>query len=87
MIDDVVTGNWHRTSLEGACFSCAVLNKVRKEPFIYANLKTLEEKLLWLIDNPKAMERAGEMTRLWVLQKWHPIDCVKKYIKAYQEVI
>jgi len=87
LIDDVVTGNWHRTSLEGACFGCVVLNKVQKEPFIYANLKTLEERLLWLIDNPKTIERIGEMSRLWVLQNWHPVECVKKYVKAYQEFI
>ncbi|MBA7673768.1 hypothetical protein ES703_81972 [subsurface metagenome] len=37
LIDDVVTGNWHRTSLEGACFGCVVLNKVMKVPFVYAS--------------------------------------------------
>ena len=87
IIDDVVTGNWHRTSLEGACFGCVILNKIRKEPFAYANLKTLEQQLLWLIDNPKTIERIGEMSRLWVLQEWHPIECVKKYTKVYHEVI
>ena len=86
LIDDVVTGNWHRTSLEGACFGCVVLNKVRKEPFVYTNLKTLETELLWLIDNPKIIERIGEMSRLWILQEWHPIECVGKYIKAYKDV-
>lgn len=87
LIDDVVTGNWHRTSLEGACFGCAILNKVQKQPFVYANLKTLKNRLLQLIDNPKTMERIGDMSRLWVLNEWHPIECVKKYIKAYQEVL
>lgn len=87
LIDDVVTGNWHRTSLEGACFGCAVLNKVIKTPFVYTTLKTLEERLLWLVDNPPILNDFQERTRLWVLQNWHAIDCVKKYIQAYKELL
>ena len=87
LIDDVVTGNWHRTSLEGACFGCAVLNKVMKTPFVYTTLKTLEERLLWLVDNPPILNDFQERTRLWVLQNWHAIDCVKKYIQAYKELL
>lgn len=87
LIDDVVTGNWHRTSLEGACFGCAVLNKVMKLPFVYASLKTLEERILWLIDNPSVLNDFQERTRLWVLQKWHATDQVKKYVRAYKELL
>jgi len=87
LIDDVVTGNWHRTSLEGACFGCAVLNKVMKTPFVYVTLETLEERLLWLIDNPPILNDFQERTRLWVLQNWHAIDTVKEYVKAYEEVM
>lgn len=87
LIDDVVTGNWHRTSLEGACFGCAVLNKVRKVPFIYTTLATLLDKLVWLIDNPAILADHQERMRLWVLQKWHAMDCIKKYIRAYKEIL
>lgn len=87
LIDDVVTGNWHRTSLEGACFACAVFNKVMKVPFVYASLVTLEERLLWLIDNPSILNDFQERTRLWILQNWHAIDHVKKYIRVYKEMI
>jgi len=87
LIDDVVTGNWHRTSLEGACFGCAVFNKVMKIPFVYASLKTLEERLLWLIDNPSILNDFQERTRLWILQNWHAIDQIKKYIKVYKELL
>jgi len=86
LIDDVVTGNWHRTSLEGACFGCAVLNKIMRTPFVYTTLGTLEERLLWLIDNPSILNEFQENTRLWVLQHWHAIDRVKEYVNAYQEV-
>jgi len=84
LIDDVVTGNWHRTSLEGACFGCAILNKVMKVPFVYASLTTLEERLLWLVDNPATLNDFQERTRLWVLQNWHPIEKLKPYLRAYK---
>jgi len=87
LIDDVVTGNWHRTSLEGMCFGCAVLNKVAKSPFVYATLDTLEERLLWLVDNPEILNDFQERSRFWVLQHWHAIDQVKEYVHAYREAL
>ena len=87
LIDDVVTGNWHRTSLEGMCYGCAVLNRVTKSPFVYATLNTLEERLLWLVDNPEILNEFQERSRLWVLQHWHAIDHVKEYVNAYREVL
>jgi hypothetical protein len=87
LIDDVVTGNWHRTSLEGLCFGCVVLNKANRVPFFYATLGTLEERLLYLIDNLGTIRDLGELGRLWVLQNWHPIDMVKEYVQAYREVL
>ncbi|MCK4814196.1 hypothetical protein KA005_00375, partial [bacterium] len=87
IIDDVITGNWHRTSLEGACFGCVILNKVMKTPFIYTTLATLEERLLRLVDNSSILNDFQENTRLWVLQHWHAIDCVKEYIQAYKELL
>ena len=87
LIDDVVTGNWHRTSLEGMCFGCTVLNKVTTSPFVYATLSTLEERLLWLVDNPKILNEFQERSRLWILQHWHAIDQVKEYVNAYREVL
>ena len=87
LIDDVVTGNWHRTSLEGACFGCAILNKVMKTPFVYTTLETLEERLLWLVDNPEILNDFQERSRSWVLQHWHAIDQVKEYVQAYKEIL
>lgn len=87
LIDDVVTGNWHRTSLEGACFGCAVLNKVMKIPFVYTSLETLEERLLWLVDNPAVLNDFQERSRLWMLQNWHPIEKLKPYLQAYKELL
>ncbi|GAH59878.1 unnamed protein product, partial [marine sediment metagenome] len=63
----------------------AVLNKVMQTPFVYASLETLEERLLWLVDNPAVLSDFQERTRLWVLQHWHAMDQVKEYVNAYQE--
>ena len=87
LIDDVVTGNWHRTSLEGMCFGCAVLNKVMKSPFVYATLNTLEERLLWLVDNQAILNDFQERSRLWVLQHWHAMDLIKEYVNIYEETL
>lgn len=86
LIDDVVTGNWHRTTLEGMCFGCAVLGKIKKCPIVFSSLATLEERLLWLIDNPSVLRDYQERSRLFVLQEHHAMDQVKKYVKAYEEV-
>ena len=87
LIDDVVTGNWHRTSLEGMCFGCVILNKVTKSPFVYATLNTLEERLLWLVDNPEILNEFQERSRLWILQHWHAMDQIKEYVDAYREAL
>lgn len=87
LIDDVVTGNWHRTSLEGLCFGCAVLNRVRKVPFVYSNLNMLKSRLLYLIDYPGNLYDIQERSRLWILQNWHPIEKLKSYVKVYKELL
>jgi len=86
LIDDVITGNWHRTSLEGACFGCAILNKSQKYPFVQASPKNLKEKLIWLIEHPSTLKDIQERTRLWVLQEWHAMDRIQEYKKAYKEL-
>lgn len=87
LIDDVVTGNWHRTSLEGACFGCAVINRVNKHPFVFANLQNLKEKLCWLIESQKNLAYIQELTRMWVLQDWHAMDRIQEYTKAYKRLL
>jgi hypothetical protein len=85
LIDDVVTGNFHRTSLEGACFACAVINKSGQHPWLRADLGSLERTLLELIDNPARLAIAQEMARAWILAEWHPIEGVKEYEAAYRK--
>lgn len=87
LIDDVVTGNWHRTSLEGLCFGCVVLNRNESMPFVYADLDSLEATLINLVDNIPNLRCLQEFSRLWVLQNWHPIEKLKTYISAYRELL
>lgn len=87
LIDDVITGNWHRTSLEGACFGSVVVNRIDKPPFLAATLGTLREKLLWMIDDRAAREDFQHRTRLWILQSWHAIDQVRTYAAAYEKLL
>lgn len=86
LIDDVATGNWHRTSLEGAAFGCAVLNKSRTVPWVYADTKTIKETLTRLIDEPGTLAAYQEMARAWILSEWHPIEMVKIYERAYERL-
>lgn len=86
LIDDVVTGNWHRTSLEGCCYGMAVLNAIKKKPFVHATIETLERRLLDLIDKRPLLQAAQERSRLWILQNWHAMDKVQDYVRAYQGV-
>jgi len=87
LIDDVVTGNWHRTSLEGLCFGCIVLNRNESMPFVYADLDSLEATLINLVDNVANIRCLQEYSRLWILQNWHPIERLKPYISAYKELL
>jgi len=87
LIDDTVTGNWHRTSLEGCAFASAVINKIEMDPFVYSGLKELEATLLDLIDHPPKLKAAQERARHWILTKWHPMDLVSAYEEVYKGVL
>jgi len=86
LIDDVVTGNWHRTSLEGCAFGCAVINKIQMDPFFFSDLESLKSKLLMLIDHPNILKEYQEKARRWILSKWHAMDLVKRYEEVYKGV-
>ena len=74
-------------TLEGACFGCAVINKNNAVPWVRADLKSLEERLLELIDNSGVLKLHQELARSWVESEWHAIDGVKEYVAAYKEAL
>jgi len=87
LIDDVVTGNFHRTALEGACFGCCVMSSFKCKHFYYSKLNTLENDLLKLIDYDILLSEYQKRSRLWILKEWHPIDRILEYTKVYEEVL
>lgn len=86
LIDDVVTGNFHRTSLEGAVYGLAVVNKNKHTPWVFANLQTLESALFRLIDEPPTLKIYQTMARTWALHDWHPVEQIKEYTAAYERI-
>jgi len=87
LIDDVVTGNWHRTALEGACFACAVLSSHKCDHFHHSTLRALKQDLLKLIDFPVLRKEFQERSRIWALRDWHAVDRVKEYEQAYERML
>lgn len=87
LIDDVVTGNWHRTALEGACFACAVMSSYKCHHFYHSEINRLKSDLFELIDFPVIRKEYQERSRLWVLHDWHAIDKVKEYTDAYRRLL
>lgn len=87
LIDDVVTGNWHRTALEGACFGCTVLSSHKCNHFYHSSIEKLKEDLIQLIDFPIIRKEYQERSRLWILRDWHAMDKVKEYTEAYERIL
>ena len=87
LIDDVATGNWHRTSLEGMSFGLAVINNIRRDPFVHASLDNLMTVLKMLVKNRKILKRYKETSRNWIERNWHPKDKCQEYVNAYRELL
>lgn len=87
LIDDVATGNWHRTSLEGMSFGLAVINNIKRDPFINASLDNLVAVLKMLVKNRGVLRRYKENSRSWIEKNWHPKDKCQEYVDAYTELM
>ena len=87
LIDDVATGNWHRTSLEGMCFGLAVINNIKRDPFVFASLDNLIAVLKMLVKNKGILRKYKENSRLWIEKNWHPKDKCQEYVDVYRELM
>ncbi len=87
LIDDIATGSWHRTSLEGACFGCAVINASSVEPWVHAVPETLLAVIGKLVDDPAFLSDKQERARAWVLSRWHAMDAAQEYAEAYRRAL
>ena len=87
IIDDIINGTFHRTSLEGSCFGAAVLSSAGKDQWMHTTKETLVRNLCLLAKNRDLLKSYQERSRRWIEQEWHPSELVKEYIEAYETTI
>lgn len=95
VIDECVTGSYHRSSLEGLALGCVVLNacdglcaaNIRRmtggcgHPFQVVDLAGLPAALDALIaKGPDKLRRAGLANRKWLEGAWNPAELIQRNI-------
>lgn len=95
VIDDVVTGSYHRSGLEGLASGSVVvcmLNEPLQRWFIehYDEVPfdwSLELAMAQALRSREALYAAQQHTRSWMVRNWAPDVVAGEYIRAYQGVI
>jgi hypothetical protein len=101
VIDDLTTGSYHLTGLEGLAQGKPVLNFLdarslqlisvfsgaRHCPFINVRLEDAEETLLWLLEHPDECAEIGNAGREWLLSFWNEEMLIKHFEQAYIELL
>lgn len=93
VIDECVTGSYHRNSLEGLALGTVVINAADRlsldaakhcaggaePPFVITRLDGLSSKLMELVDvGPAELSRRGLAGRAWMEQCWLPVDLIRR---------
>jgi len=93
IIDECITGAYHRSSLEGLALGCIVVNNcdaqcawlIRRmtggcnHPFVRCGIGELEAMLRWLIEKgPNRLKGAGLLNRKWMQGAWEPADLIRR---------
>lgn len=100
-IDDVVTGSYHLSGLEGLSAGCATLCTadhrsltVLREmtgaptvPFIHCPLEHLEWWLGSITDHQDKLKDIGTMSRHWMEEYYNDADMIQHYIKGYRKLL
>ncbi|MFQ3189253.1 MAG: glycosyltransferase involved in cell wall biosynthesis [Paraglaciecola sp.] len=101
VIDDLVTGSYHMSALEGLASGTVVLtfadNRVISEtmkltqgqflPVINTKLEELQDILFHLIKNRPLIEVLKENAHKWMQTYWQPKNRAQKFVDIYKEVI
>lgn len=99
VVDECVTGSYHRSSLEGLALGCVVVNNcdaacaanVRKmtgkeHPFVVTDMKHLAETLQEAIDKgPGHLTRWGTTLRDWFCENWNPTVLINHCYRPLME--
>jgi len=96
IIDEVITGSYHRSGLEGLALGkltiCGIspevsdtLEKVTNavNPFYQSNINTLKDDLSTIIDTMSVEEinDYGKLNREWMEVNWSPENIIKEFLK------
>ncbi|BBO88342.1 hypothetical protein DSCOOX_15220 [Desulfosarcina ovata subsp. ovata] len=100
VIDDLVTGSYHLTGLEGLAQGKPVLSFLDERcqyllryfsgsehcPFVNVRLEDAETVLLYLLENPDACETIGQAGYRWLLSFWNEEKLIRYFERAYEEL-
>ena len=101
VIDDLVTGSYHLTGLEGLSQGKPVLSFIDERnlallrhvsgsehcPFINVRLEDAETVLLHLLENPANCETIGNAGRRWLLKYWNEVSLIQFFHRAYVDLL
>jgi len=102
-IDDIKSGGYHLSSLEGLAMGCVTIANLDPEmraflaaytgcperdlPWFPASPDNLLERLQRLIGDRRLVEKTGLMSRLWMETYWNEAFVVRKFREAYRKVL
>lgn len=100
VVDDLVTGSYHLTGLEGLAQGKAVLSFLDERslrllryisgsdhcPFINVRLEDAEEVLNWLLEHPEECKKIGNASHSWIMNYWNEEKLIQHFVKAYTDL-
>jgi len=101
VIDDLATGSYHLTGLEGLAQGKPVLSFLDERclhllrhfsgsehcPFINVRLEDAKEVLLYLLDHPDECKAIGNASRDWLLSHWNEKKLIEFFVQAYKQLL
>lgn len=101
VLDDMVTGAWHLTGLEGLSMGKPVLAHldqrsafilrrfagVEELPHVNVRLEDAPEVLNALLDDPKAVAQIGAYSRRFVAEHYHAAKLADMYVAMYERLL
>jgi len=101
VIDDLVTGSYHMSSLEGLASGALVLafvdERVREQtmmladgtflPLVNTKLENLLETLIFFCENRLLMNEFRYSSLAWMKKNWDPVGNAELFIDVYRQVI
>ena len=101
VIDDLITGSYHISSLEGLSMGKPVLSYLDERtkfilselsgsnecPFVNVRLEEAYEILSFLLDNKNIIKEIGKSSRKWIEKYWSEKILIRQYVKLYEDLL